>query len=515
MIPIDPPSLALWAALWAASWAAPACPADGVHVGASRAALQAAAIAATASEDPACRQRGAALADRLDRSGWGSCEAARRWVAAVEERPDPALAAEAALQLWRCGRPREAHRLAVGALRLDRTLIPAWLVLGELFDARFRERVARSCFREVLALDPDQPDALLGVAETSLDRAERRAMLEQYLAIAAARGEPWQRVRGARDTLEFVISLGDTPIWIVEREDLPGTIRFSLHAERPGKISGWIATIALGEERSVPALLDSGASGLHLASTVERRSGFRELSDATLVGGGGDREHAVRRGLVPQIDFGPIAFRDGLGTLAPNSLHPQGTYRAIVGIDLLGGTAITHRRGESRLTIEVAPRGEPTPADDDPLQADPWPSDPDRLPILRVEGQLLIPVALDGPRGSIDAWMVFDTGASRTVLDAAAAEQVATLRLGGSGEARAYGGALELSGRALGSTVRIGSFEQALPDQPMIDLGERTRLAGVITSGFLGLDVIGSFTFTLELSTGTLSIEPESRGHAR
>ncbi len=507
----------LWLAVWCVSLGAAQaadssatvssganCPAaHASHLGVSRGELRARALAASASDDPLCALRGSALADWLDREGLGACAPASRWTQEVERTADPDLAALAASQLWRCGRPREAHALALAALNLDEESLVAWHTLAFVLQARWREPQARAAYLKVLALDPDDPTALIGVADTSVDRAERRDVLTHYLAVAAARGERYQRIRSARETIHFLQVLGQTPVWILEREQLPGTMAYTVYSERPGRRQGLIASVGLGEERSVPVLLDSGASGLHLSPTIEKKIGFHELVDATLVGGGGDREHAVRRGLVPKVDFGPVAFRDGLGTMAASSLHPTGIYRAIAGVDLLGGMRVSLVRGVSRVQLSEAL---PVADDPDPRAAQPWPSDRALLPILRVEGQLLVPVLLSGPAGGLEGFMVFDTGASSTVIDYATAEQVGSVRVGGNSTARAYGGAVELSGRIPALRVSLGGWSHALPDQPVIDLSERTRVGGIAVAGFLGLDAIGDESFTLDLGQGTLSI---------
>ncbi|MFN7966767.1 MAG: hypothetical protein U0V87_13880 [Acidobacteriota bacterium] len=480
------------------------CPAaNASHLGVSRNELRRRAAAAAMSDDPLCALRGDALADWLDREGLGACAAAARLTEVVERTADADLAALASSQLWRCGRPREAHALALAALKLDDTSLVAWHTLAFVLQARWREPQARAAYLKALALDPSDPTALIGVADTSVDRAERRDALARYLAIAAMRGEPYQRIRGAREALDFLRVLADTPVWIVEREELPGAIPYTVYSERAGRRQGLIATCGLGNEQNVPVLLDSGASGLHLSPTIEKKIGFRELVDATLIGGGGDREHAVRRGLVPRVDFGPIVFRDGLGTMAASSLHPIGIYRAIAGVDLLGGLQIAVARGENRAQLSAAVAVSDDP---DPRAAEPWPNDRSSLPILRVEGQLLVPVTLSSPRGWFEGWMVFDTGASSTMIDYATAEQFGDVRVGGAGEARGYGGAVPLSGRLSSARVALGTWAHPLPDQPVIDLSERTRIGGVAVAGFLGLDVIGDATFTLDLGQGTLTI---------
>jgi hypothetical protein len=479
------------------------CPADSSSwlPGQSRRALRELALQASASPEPLCHARGLALFDWLDRAGLSSCAASSR--SQSLEQGDPMLLAFDAAQAWRCGRAREAHALALEALRHDSSQPAAWHTLAAIFHARWNEPAAQAAYERALALDPDDPEALFGLADL-VDRHRSRALLQQYLAIASQRGEPYQRVRNAIESVAHLDALGDRRLFVVERETLPSTIPFTVWTERAGQRRALVIEVQLATLRRVPALFDTGASGLFLSPTIEKRIGFSPLSDSTLVGGGGSGEHEVRQGVIATLDLGAVTFRDALGTMSARSLHPQGLYRAIVGANLLGGTRLRLRKAASPIEVDKAT---PLPACPEPLSCDPWPEDSAELPILRVEGQLLVPVTLQGSRGEVASWMVFDTGASTTILDSSIAEWIGEPRYGSAGQANAFGGTLDFSGRLRGVQLRIGAWSQTLPDQATVDLSARARISGITVAGFLGLDVISSASFELDLARGTLRVE--------
>ncbi|MCU0222675.1 MAG: aspartyl protease family protein [Acidobacteria bacterium] len=485
------------------------CPAAGAaRLGESAALLERRAVEAAADEDRECAAHGLALADALHRAGRGACSAADRIANGPQQPPDADLLAWHALLSWRCGRPRDAWNSARAALALDERTTLAWTTLGRVLSARFRPRAARAALERALALDPQETGALLALSRIAEGRAASRALLARYLDAAPARGEPPDRVRAARETLDFLELLGERPIWTLEKAELPGTLPLEPYAVRPGQVNGWIVRLGLDEKGSVPALFDSGASGLHLADNAARKLALQPVSSGTLVGGGGDKEHGVERAIVPRLDFGPVRFADALGVVAEGSLHPQGVYRAIVGFDVLGGTRIRFDAAAMTATIEEAAAVEDG---DDPLALDPWPAAP-RVPIVEVEGQLLVPARLTGPTGAVEGLALLDTGASRTLIDLSAAEEIATLTQRGQRSASAYGGQVAFAGVLPAVRVSAAGADEAVREAGVIDLADRARHAGVGLVAFIGLDLLGRGTLEVDLASGTalLAIAPAS-----
>jgi len=490
-----------------------ACPASGSsRLAVTRGELERRAAASARDEDPGCATLGLALADVLDRPGREACSAADRVAAARgRDASSDLLAFQAALS-WRCGRPKEAWSTARAAIAADGESTLAWTVLGRILSSRFRPRAARAAFQRALALDPRETGALLALSRIAETRAESRALLARYLDAAAERGEPPERVRAARETLAFLESLGERPIWIVEKAELPGLIPLEPYVVRPGQINGLIVRLALGEKVTVPALFDSGASGLHLADNAARKVEIEPVSDGTLVGGGGDKEHAVERAIVPRLEIGPVEFSDALGVVAEGSLHPQGVYRAIVGIDVLGGTRITLDAGARRALVEDAPAVDDG---DDALSIDPWPKPP-LLPLVEVEGQLLVPATIAAPSGSATGLALLDTGASRSLASLSAAEEVAALAQRGQRGAAAYGGQVVYAGVLPVVRAIVGSHVEDLKEVGVIDLSDRARHAGVGLIGFIGLDLLTHAVIEIDLASGTVVLaDTPAGGRAR
>ncbi len=477
------------------------CPVDGAaRLGKPVRALRELAFAAAASDDDACVAAGLALADVIDRTGFTACSAADRVALEAGADTAPMQAYRAALA-WRCGRAHDAHRAARAALRADADTTLAWRVLGQVLEARYRYAAARAAFERALALDPDESASLAGLSEVVDQRPARKAALEHLLHVGTVRGEPDENLRSARESLAFLAALGDRQVWILEKAELPGALRIDALSERPGRVSGWVGRVELGDERKVPVLIDSGASGLYLDGRLAEPAGLEPLARGTLLGGGGSGEHATERGTVPRVVIGPLTFKDGLGFVGPSSLHERGAYRAILGLDLFGGLVVRFMPQERRLEVEEAP-----PHDDeaDPLAVDPWPGMPGVLPLLQVAGQMLIPVSFRGEDAHVEGLALLDTGATSTLLDESAAERLGRFVRGGLGPGSAFGGALPMVGTVRSTHLAAGPIESALRDVPVIDLSLRTRLAGVALAGFVGADVWSKNAIELDLAAGTV-----------
>ncbi|MDQ7006784.1 MAG: hypothetical protein Q9Q40_06095 [Acidobacteriota bacterium] len=491
----------------APSWAAD-CPADGAarRLG-RRQRLERDAALAAASGAPRCVLAGLALADFLDLDpGAGACAAAARLGDADVDLP----AFRAALE-WRCGRPRRAHADALAAIADDPEAALGWLVLARVLAARFHFTAAEKAAERVVRLAPTSAAGWFTLANVVADRQRRREALAAYLDVAAAEREPPERIAGARDNLRLIEALGDRPVWVVEKRALPGALPLEPLAGRPGHVRGWLVEIALDERRRVPALLDSGASGLHLAPTALRRVPMETLTRGTLFGGGGSGTHAIVRGLLDRLRLGPLTFSSALAVRSAGSLERRGAYQAIVGLDVLAaagaGVTIDPFAGEVRLALLDGGSG----AAEDPLAVDPWPAGQAGVALYRIAGQLLLEAEVETTAGDGPALLLFDTGASRSLIGAGLLEERGQPFRRGSRQASAYGGRLALAGEVPRLGLAVGDNRRRLKNVGVIDLAARSRITGVRVCGFVGLDLLARHVMEVDLRRGRLVLRAKAQ----
>lgn len=479
------------------------CPAQGAaRMGRDEPAMLALARDAAAFPEQACNALGLAIADYYDLHGRDACSARDRL---LDFDGDADLLAFRGWLAWRCGAPRAAHGDALASLARDERATAAWTLLGQVLAGRAYDRDAAEAFRRALAIDPDDPVALLGAAATAKTRAERIDLLDRYVVSGASRGESRERLRGASESAAFARAAGDRRFFVLERAELPADLELDALAIVPGRITGLTIDIEAGEAKRLPALFDTGASGLHIDERAAKETGFEPLSAVTLVGGGGSGEHDAGRGVLESLDLGPMRYAQALGTVAAAGLHPQGAYRALVGADLFGTSSLTLDARRERLTVEPSSLNEPA---GDPRAVDPWTLRPGLVPLLTVEGMLLVPAVVQIPKGPrVETLLLLDTGAARSFLDVSVAVDLEALRGEQGRVARGYGGDVPLLGQVPRVDIIVGGVTDALKEVPVFSLESRARVAGVSVGGFLGLDWLEDVTVTIDLGRATVHIE--------
>ena len=489
-------------------WAAPAgagCPVDGAaRLRDTRQEMAERALAAAASGDPRCVDKGLALANVLDLDpGARACVAAE----ALQAGDGDLHAFRADLE-WRCGRPRRAYGEALAAIGDDPEAALGWLVLARVLAARFRFSAARAAAERAVALAPRSARVWFALAEVAAERPRRRQALASYLEHAAAAGEPPERIAGARDNLLLIDALGDRPVWVVRRREVPGRLPLEPLAGRPGTLRGWLVEIAVGGRRKVPALLDSGASGLHLAPTALRRVPMEVLTRGTLFGGGGSGSHAVVRGLLDELRLGPLTFSSALAVRSAGSLERHGAYQAIVGLDVLASAGVRVIVDPFTREVRLALPDAGGEEQGDPLAVDPWPEGEEGVTLYRVAGQLLVEAEVETQAERRRALLLFDTGASRSLIDGGLLDEMGQRFRRGSRRASAYGGQLELLGEVPRLQLAVGGSRRHLKGVGVIDLASRSRITGVRVCGFIGLDLLARHVMEIDLGRGRVVLRP-------
>lgn len=480
------------------------CPADGVaRLGRSRAVLRETAERAALHDDERCRAKALALADWMDREGRENCLCQAR-LDAIDVEGDADLLALRGWFAWRCGHPEAAHFDARRALDVDDRAALGWTLLGRALAARYHDADARLAFVAAYAIDPDDPETLLGVAATATTRAERIRVLRHYATTGALRGEPRERLRAASESADFTQALGDRELFKVERADLPRELEIEPLALAPGRVSGLTVGIEVGAGRRVRALFDTGASGFHVDDRAAKDAGVERISAVTLVGGGGSGEHDAGRGILDVLDLGAVRYREALATVAPGGLHPQGAYRALFGPDLFGTTRVTISVRDARIVVETS---ESPPGASDPRDVDPWIADPALAPVISVEGMLLIPASIAGPRGTrTRSLFLLDTGAARSYIDVDLALELGAIRREDGRSARGYGGEVALLGQVPRLDLTIAGATGALREVPVFSLESRARVAGIHVGGFVGLDWMQDKIVEIDFGRGTVRV---------
>jgi tetratricopeptide (TPR) repeat protein len=416
----------------------------------------------------------------------------QRWQTALEEarryagvHPGaPVVRAVLGEALFRAGRLSEVER-AVGeiAAREDAPA-RALVVLGRLRTAEGREDEAIELMARAVAASPDDRDVLYWASGSTSTRAEAVDRLERYLKLAE--GDDPDRIEAARTGVDVLRGLGERAVWVSEarpeRAELPLT---RLWDPGTGATQGFVVRVGLGEKaKPVPLLLDTGSPGLFVIQRVARKRGLDPVAVQSQFGGGGDQRHSSTRGLFATAAIGELRFRDALASSNKQEMDPTGRFHGVIGLAVFNGY---------RVTLDL---------EDDKLLLDPPAEIEGGDPYWTVEGQWLVEGRIGGEAGLL----LFDTGATYSIVDQATVERLPGARLSQPVTVHGFGG--RIGGARLVQGIEIAFQRLASGPGPMsaIDLSGRSRLGGVELSGFIGLDLLSGKRIVIDTVNRRLAV---------
>lgn len=302
-----------------------------------------------------------------------------------------------------------------------------------------------------LALATGHPEGLAGLRAANLNQADAEPRLRAFVE-ATPTGDP-NRLSAMVALQELAMARGDYPgadQWSPLMAELTGRPWPHLSADLRGSPAPTATVVdetlplewgLMGLPRvdarfgaaRVSALIDTGAQYAVVTESVARQAGLRELASSIRVGGASGQVSGGRLALT-DIVMGQSRFTNAVVLIVPDSAltFPLGLkIEAIIGMPQLRAFEAVEFGPRSVRTYPVAP-----------------PSGPEQ-PNLAFDGwRLMAPVSADGEA----AWMLFDTGARRSVLyvdpDTPGAPD-------GTITARGLGGARQVQGESERGTLTV------------------------------------------------------------
>ncbi len=354
----------------------------------------------------------------------------------------------------------------------------AWITRGRLAQARANYGLAAENALHAIEADSERAEVLYWAAGMLPDRSE--LLLSKYLENSA--GEWPERIEGVRNSLSRRRALAGRKVWVSLAHPAQMTIDLRLIRTRSGRFLGYAVPLKLaGRRRPAWALLDSGSPGVFLARYLRKKVDHEALSEETAFGGGGSGRQGIVTARLKKLSLGGLAWTDAQVSFSSGDLSNERLYDAIIGFNLFHGYRVTIDPRASTLTLTEKSAKAP-PADASSF----W----------RFAGQWLVEVEAGGTTGA----MIFDTGASTTVLDTNFAER-AGAAVSGTSRVRGFGGEHAGAGRAGPLTLQVLGTSRKLTGPATVDLSLRSRLGGVEVVGFLGWDVLGTHRWVIDTTT--------------
>lgn len=382
---------------------------------------------------------------------------------------DPAIRGALGEACFRAGLLREAESVLAPLDEDDRAPARGLITLARLREASGDAVSADALAERAVAADEVESIVLFRAAEVIADRSRSRTLLLRYLD--RADDDDDDRREAARGSLRILEALGDRAVWIPEERPERIVADLDVLTDSEGRATAFVVTAALGSRgRRVRLLLDSGSGGLFVVRRKTRKAGFEPLGDATTFGGGGDQRHATRHGVVPVFDLDGLRFREALLTSTPREFSAHGEFHGVLGVGLFEGYLVRLDLAAGRLEL---------------VRGGSLDGEGERYWVL--SGQMLVRAGVADGEGGL---FLFDTGATRSVLDLAFVEGVEGARIGPAAQVRGFGGLVEGARVVEGIALDFQGHRGTDGGLRAIDLSLRGRLGGVNLSGYLGLDVL-------------------------
>jgi Aspartyl protease/Tetratricopeptide repeat len=442
-------------------------------------------------------------------------DAATTIQAAVGKNPQsPVLLTALAAVQHRQGLPWEEEKTLNTAQVNGLCYAPLHLALANYF--RFSSYYATALHQIQLAhqLDPYSPEIWREWMQ-SLPKEQRIEELKKYLA---TNNGDIDEVRGAKVELAVLESQqeNNTSCRLVSQTtatDIPFTpIMFDAEHVR-----AWGLEVAFNDHKS-HLVIDTGASGLYINSSLAKRAGLKPLTQTQVSGIGDNGPQSGYVAVADSIKIGGLEFRNCLVEVSDrrNIVGDDG----LIGMDVFSQFVVTLDFPWRKLTLGPLPPYPGTAAVPVELNTEgqgqhstPYSGPHDRyiapemkdwMTVYRSAHDLIVPGMIDGKELGL---FVIDTGAQMSSLTPKAASAVTKIHTDDSMSIHGIGGTVKKVYSANDVAVRFGHLEQKNARMTVFDLGGVSQGVGTEISGMLGEDTLGVLVVHIDYRDGLMKFE--------
>ena len=249
----------------------------------------------------------------------------------------------------------KADAAYVEAIRLDSRAALAYVGLASLHGLISQNESAANVANLAYRLMPQNPTAILARAYELEDPDAHIAALEQALALFDPSSE---EARALRIHVASDRQIGNRDARVLESPYTAAELR--LEQLDPRNDTRYALTVLLNNRKKVRMLLDTGASGVSLKSSVVKSAGLEQLAqEGSEVKGVGDKRAPLSFSyLVESLAIGPVRFRDYVVSVSDR----QGGMDGIVGADVFSQFLVTLDFPARRLLLAPYPGLEGPPS---------------------------------------------------------------------------------------------------------------------------------------------------------
>lgn len=440
----------------------------------------------------------------------------------------------------RAGEPWIAAQSAEESFKLDPCNPRIYLLFARLSALSSLHATAVNSISTAHQLDPEDPE-IRSQWMMTLPVSRRIAELEAYLG--SSQGDDAEQLRSLREYLGHLEKLQAEPqkpcslISQVKSTQIP----FAEIVRDVAHTGGFGLNIKLNN-RSSRLLIDTGANGLLVSSSLAKHAGLQAISQQEIGGVGDAGKRNGFRAYADSIRIGDLEFQNCAISVTDGKYLPDGI-DGIIGMDVFSNFLVTLDYPMRKLQLSPLP---PLPGEDpaaasklnmangdegdapqqngtassDRLKAQRPHGPYDRYVapemanysrVYRVGHWLIVPAQLNQSKIKL---FILDTGAWATSISPQAAREVTKVSSDDSMTVKGISGDVKKLYAANKVTFRFANLSQEVYAVPSFDTSEISKDCGMEISGFLGATTLFQTTIHIDYRDGLVKFDYDpNRGY--
>jgi len=421
---------------------------------------------------------------------------------ALAKAPQTAGAETAAgLAMYRRGDLYKAESHFRAALAIKPDYPGALRGMASIYSAVSKPRTARDFRLRAYRQSPDDPELMVAYANT-LKGPDHIAALEAALLKIDPTTE---QARNLRVHIANDRALGDRKLRRLVSPFESSRIKLSLIRNGPDRPRGWAIRLMLNQKESVKLILDTGASGISVSPKFAEKAGLQAISgEAADAKGIGDKKPSSAVAyLASEVRAGDVVFADYPISVFRNAQSVD--FDGLIGADVFARFLVKIDFPKMELSLE--PRPINTEVDEETGPVDAGNPAPGFFRAFRFGDHLAVTTTIEGGRPGVhSALFLLDSGASLNLIDTETAKEstrVSDSRITVSG----IQGKVDKTSQATQVSLIFAGFRHANPGLIAISLEKMGDSMGIGFGGILGMPVLANLSVTIDYRDGTVKME--------
>jgi tetratricopeptide (TPR) repeat protein len=423
---------------------------------------------------------------------------------ALAKAPQSAGAETAAgLAMFRRGNLSKAELHFRAALAIKPDYPGALRGIASIDSAVSKPKTARDFLLRAYRQSPDDPALMVAYANT-LKGPEHIAALEAALAKIDPTTE---QARNLRVHIANDRAIGDRKLRRLVSPYESSRIKLSLIRDGPNRPPrGWALRLLLNQKESVKLILDTGASGISVSPKLAEKAGLQVISgEASDAKGIGDKKpSSAILYLASEVRAGDVVFADYPVSVFRNAQSAD--FDGLIGADVFARFLVKIDFPKMELSLEPRPRN--TEIGDDTGLVDAGNAAPGFSRVYRFGDHLAVPTIIEGGRPGVhSALFLLDSGASSNLIDTETAKESTSVSSDSRITVTGIQGNVQKTSLATQVSLIFAGFRHENPGLIAISLEKMGDSMGVGFGGILGMPVLANLSVTIDYREGTVKME--------